>query len=62
MMGFRASDMEIRKVEAMAERTGLSVTGVFRALINAAVVEPVVAWRPTIRMGGTTTTEEVRNE
>lgn len=58
-VGFRATDTELQKLQCLAEKTGLSVTGVFRALIDAADAEPVIAWRPAIRVDKTVQSGEV---
>lgn len=58
-VGFRATDTELQKLQCLAEKTGLSVTGVFRALIDAAYAEPVIAWRPVVRVNETGQAAEV---
>lgn len=53
IVGFRPTPGELDKLNGLVEKTGLSVTGVFRALINAADAEPVIVWRPVVRVDKT---------
>ncbi len=44
-VGFRALDEEARKLKAIKEQTGLSMSEILRSLVQSAVVEPVTAYR-----------------
>lgn len=51
MVSARLTADDKMKFDAIAARTGLSPSGVVQALIRAADVQPVIAWRPTLGSG-----------
>jgi len=49
IVGFRPTPNEFEKLKRLAQKTGLNVTDVFRALLDAADTEPVEVWRPVVK-------------
>ena len=48
MVGFRATKDDLQRLDALAEKTGLGRSDVFRALIQSAEAQPVVKWVPVV--------------
>ena len=51
LVSARLTEEDKRRLDAITEQTGLSVSGVVQALIRAAAVQPVTSWRPTLGGG-----------
>ena len=50
MVGFRATQNDLQRLDALAAKTGMPRSDIFRALIEQADVTPVVSWLPTLRI------------
>ena len=50
IVGFRATTEELQRLDAIAAKTGMPYSDIFRALIEQADATPVVAWLPTLRI------------
>ena len=50
VVGFQARPDEVEKLRRLSAKTGLSVSDVFRALIDSAAASPVISWRPVVRV------------
>jgi len=59
-VGFRTTEHQAEKLNTLAEQTGLSLSGVLRALVEAADTEPVQRIVPVIRVAGPEQREAVQ--
>ena len=50
MVGFRATTEDLQRLDALAAKTGMPYSDIFRTLIRAADVQPVVSWLPTLQI------------
>ena len=51
-VGFRATERQMARLTDLAQQTGLNLSGVLRALIDAADAEPERRMVPVVRVAG----------
>ena len=49
VIGFRPTPDDLQRLDALAAKTGLPRSDIFRALIRAADATPVVSWVPVVK-------------
>ena len=52
LVGFRATERQMDRLTDLTQQTGLSLSGVLRALIDAADAEPERRMVPVVRVAG----------